>query len=555
MKTKFKLKIITKLILGFGIILISFLIAYLYIYSTLNNNQELTKKVTNNIVPSMSSLNKFSYMVYESTHLIKNWVLYEQEENTPKKLRLKKINQSTYIEIKYELRNLSQEWEDEEQLKLEQILNLSDNYFILTDELMRDLKSLEKYNIPDFEEKYASRVKDGTPMMDLAENIKSQADEMYSDKKDALLAYNIEMEKSFLSFSNIIIISGLILILAVLLIIFLFVNSMITPINSLRKIIRSMSTGELPKQKINTTTDEIGQMGMALENLISGLRDKANFARDIEKGNFKSFFKKSGKNDILGNSLLAMRDSLSKATEDEKIRRKENEQRSWSTQGISEFNTLIRDHSGNPEDFAMVTINKLTRYTDSQVGGFYIMNENDQEEVFLELIAFYAYDRHKFFEKVIYPGQDLIGQAFMEKDTIFISDVPENYIKISSGLGKKNPKSILIVPLIVNEKVYGVVELASIEIYEDYKIEFVEKVGEILASTIATIQINQQTAHILEESREKSEILEHQEKESIKNIEQLNKELEISNTKLEQFKKEIEDLKNKLKERENPKED
>jgi len=494
-------------------------------------------------------------MVYESTHLIKNWVLYEQEENTPKKLRLKKINQSTYIEIKYELRNLSQEWEDEEQLKLEQILNLSDNYFILTDELMRDLKSLEKYNIPDFEEKYASRVKDGTPMMDLAENIKSQADEMYSDKKDALLAYNIEMEKSFLSFSNIIIISGLILILAVLLIIFLFVNSMITPINSLRKIIRSMSTGELPKQKINTTTDEIGQMGMALENLISGLRDKANFARDIEKGNFKSFFKKSGKNDILGNSLLAMRDSLSKATEDEKIRRKENEQRSWSTQGISEFNTLIRDHSGNPEDFAMVTINKLTRYTDSQVGGFYIMNENDQEEVFLELIAFYAYDRHKFFEKVIYPGQDLIGQAFMEKDTIFISDVPENYIKISSGLGKKNPKSILIVPLIVNEKVYGVVELASIEIYEDYKIEFVEKVGEILASTIATIQINQQTAHILEESREKSEILEHQEKESIKNIEQLNKELEISNTKLEQFKKEIEDLKNKLKERENPKED
>jgi len=555
LKTKFKLKIITKLILGFGIILISFLIAYLYIYSTLNNNQELTKKVTNNIVPSMSSLNKFSYMVYESTHLIKNWVLYEQEENTPKKLRLKKINQSTYIEIKYELRNLSQEWEDEEQLKLEQILNLSDNYFILTDELMRDLKSLEKYNIPDFEEKYASRVKDGTPMMDLAENIKSQADEMYSDKKDALLAYNIEMEKSFLSFSNIIIISGLILILAVLLIIFLFVNSMITPINSLRKIIRSMSTGELPKQKINTTTDEIGQMGMALENLISGLRDKANFARDIEKGNFKSFFKKSGKNDILGNSLLAMRDSLSKATEDEKIRRKENEQRSWSTQGISEFNTLIRDHSGNPEDFAMVTINKLTRYTDSQVGGFYIMNENDQEEVFLELIAFYAYDRHKFFEKVIYPGQDLIGQAFMEKDTIFISDVPENYIKISSGLGKKNPKSILIVPLIVNEKVYGVVELASIEIYEDYKIEFVEKVGEILASTIATIQINQQTAHILEESREKSEILEHQEKESIKNIEQLNKELEISNTKLEQFKKEIEDLKNKLKERENPKED
>lgn len=551
LKTKFKLKIITKLILGFGIILISFLGVYIFIYQTIKKNQELTGKVNNNIVPSMSTLNNFSYIVYESKHLIKNWVLYEESDNTPKKIRLKKINQNIYLQTKYELKNLSKEWTEEEQLKIEQIFNLADNYFLQQDELMKILNTPEKYSSPDFEIQYAQRVQDDNPLMDLAENIKMQIDEMYSAKKNTLLSYNIVIENSFFSFTNMIIASGIILIFMVLIIAFLFVNSMLTPLNYIKNIIKSMSSGELPKQKIIRSTDEIGQMELALNSLISGLRDKANFAKDIEKGNFNSYFKISGNNDILGNSLLAMRDSLAKATYDEEVRRKENENRSWSTQGITEFNNLIREHSGNPEEFAQVTINKLTRYTKSQVGGFYMLNEEDSGNIFLELIAFYAYDRHKFFEKKIAPGQNLVGQCFLEKDTIFITDLPGNYIKISSGLGKDNPKSILIVPLIINEKVYGVVELASFEIFERYKIEFVEKVGEILASTIATIQINQQTIHILEESKEKSEILEFQEKESIKNIEQLNQELENALSMIEQLKNQNKELHEEISEKDN----
>jgi putative methionine-R-sulfoxide reductase with GAF domain len=456
-----------------------------------------------------------------------------------KKERLREINQIEYSRIKSELRVLSQNWNEEEQLKSEQILNLSDNYFLLIEELMRNLNSPEKYEEVDFEERYAISVQDGTPMMDLAENIQIQTEEMFITKRNELLSYNSSMETSFNSFLNTLVITGILLISVILIIAFVLINSLLIPINKIKSSIRSLATGEFPKQKIQTSTDEIGETIVVLDKLTDGLREKANFAKDIEKGNFNSYFTTGGKNDLLGNSLLAMRDSLAKAVEEEKVRRKENEERNWSTQGISEFNVLIRDHSGNPEDFALVTINKLTRYTESQVGGFYMLNEKNKDDIFLELIAFYAYDRHKFFEMQIPPGQGLVGQAYLEKDTIFISDVPETYIKISSGLGKKSPKSILIVPLIVNEKVYGVVELASFEVFEKYKIEFVEKVGEILASTIATIQINQQTAQILEESREKSEILEHQEKESMKNIEMLNTELEIAQKTIEQLKNKI----------------
>ncbi len=501
LKTKFRLKIFTKLILGFSIVLLSFLTAYIFIYQMLSQNKELTHKVNNDIVPSMSNLNKLSSIVFESKHLLKNWGLFEKETNTPEKLRLIKINQKKYIDTKSALEQLSKNWNENEQLKLEQVFTLTDSWFSQQKDLMKKLNSPEKYEESNFNLKFYNLVQEGEPLMDLGDNIKYQIDEMYSTKKNILLSYNNKMEKSFLTFTNRIIISGIIVLIMVILITFLFVNSMLVPLNSIRRIISSMSEGELPKKEIYTSTDEIGQMGKVLNELIIGLRQKAEFAKEIEGGNFTGSFNVSSKKDLLGNSLLAMRNSLAEAHKHESLRRKENEERSWITQGISEFNDIIREHSGTQEQFALTSINKLTRYTNSQVGGFYLLNESDSENIFLELAAFYAYDRHKFFEEKILPGENLIGQCYYEKDTIFLTDIPSGYIKISSGLGKEDARSLIIVPLIYNNKIYGIIELASINVFEPYQIEFVERVGEILASTISNIRLNKQKSHFIDETK------------------------------------------------------
>lgn len=521
MKTKFKLNILTKLIIGFGVIIISFLISYAYIYKMLENNKKLTKTVNEVVVPSMSTLNKLSSSVFESKHLLKNWVLFEKKSNTPKKLRLLKINQKNYIETKYELKQLSKDWSQEEIQTLNQIFSLADSWFSQQKDIMKRLNSPSKYESEDYQEKFVTIVQEGGPLMDLADNIKIQIDNMYSAKKDILLDYNIKMENSLKTFTNSIVFSGIILIVMVLLIAFLFINSMLSPLNNIRKIVLSMSKGKLPENKIPISTDEIGQMGQALNNLIIGLKEKSNFAQEIESGKYKGDFKISGKDDILGNSLLAMRNSLAEATKHESIRHKENEERSWITQGISEFNEIVREHNGTQEEFGLIAINKLTRYINAQVGGLYIIS-HEEEGTVLELIAFYAYDRHKFFEQRILPGQNLVGQCYLEKDTIFLTDIPKAYIKISSGLGKEDAKSILIVPLIVNEKIYGIIELASLNIFEAYQIEFIEKVSEVFASTISTIQTNMQTSGLLEELQEKTEVFEMKEKENLELIDNLN---------------------------------
>jgi GAF domain-containing protein len=94
-----------------------------------------------------------------------------------------------------------------------------------------------------------------------------------------------------------------------------------------------------------------------------------------------------------------------------------------------------------------------------------------------------------------------------EKDTIYLTEVPQGYCSISSGLGEASPSSILIVPLKIEEQVLGVVELASFKEYQGYEIEFVEKIASNIASSILSIQTNEQTLRLLTASRQQAEEL------------------------------------------------
>ncbi|MBQ5550417.1 MAG: GAF domain-containing protein, partial [Bacteroidales bacterium] len=88
-----------------------------------------------------------------------------------------------------------------------------------------------------------------------------------------------------------------------------------------------------------------------------------------------------------------------------------------------------------------------------------------------------------------------------EQKTIYIKETKDDYVKITSGLGKSNPRSLVIVPLKFNDEIYGVVELASFIKYQPFEIEFIERVAESIASTISTVNINIRTAQLLKESQ------------------------------------------------------
>jgi PAS domain S-box-containing protein len=225
-------------------------------------------------------------------------------------------------------------------------------------------------------------------------------------------------------------------------------------------------------------------------------------------------------NDKLGKSLINLRDNLKNNKLIEINRRKEDEQRNWVAEGLAKFSEILRLNNDNINDLSYNIINSLVKYLQANQGGFFILHEEGSQKYF-EMTASYAFDRKKFADKRIEWGDGLIGTCAIEKKTVYMTDIPDDYVLITSGLGKANPRSLIIAPLIINNEVHGVIEFASFKKFEKFEIEFVEKVAESIASTIATVKINMRTAQLLRESQEQAEILAAQEEQMRQNMEEL----------------------------------
>ena len=212
-------------------------------------------------------------------------------------------------------------------------------------------------------------------------------------------------------------------------------------------------------------------------------------------------------NDVLGNSLLQMRDSLKTARDEENKRRIEDERRTWVANGLAKFGDIMRQSGDGLKALGYNLMSSLTDYLGAVQGALFVVNDENPDDIYYELISAIAYGRDKFMQKEIKVGEGLVGRVAYEEKTIYMKEIPENYVKITSGLGTSNPRTILLVPVKLDDKVNGVIELISFKEMEPYQIEFVEKVGETIASFIASIKINEKTALLLSESRSKSEEL------------------------------------------------
>jgi PAS domain S-box-containing protein len=124
-------------------------------------------------------------------------------------------------------------------------------------------------------------------------------------------------------------------------------------------------------------------------------------------------------------------------------------------------------------------------------------------------------------EKRVELGQGMVGQCFLEGETTYLTNIPENYVHITSGLGETRPTTLLIVPMRMNEIVVGVVEIANLKPFEKYQIDFLERLAETIASAISSVKTNEKTQILLEQSQQQAEEMRAQEEEMRQNMEEL----------------------------------
>jgi len=267
----------------------------------------------------------------------------------------------------------------------------------------------------------------------------------------------------------------------------------------------------------------------------------ATFAKKIGEGEYDADFEVKDENDVLGKSLLRMRDNLVENN------RKERE-RNWIAEGKDIISEVLRLHN-NTEELAYDVIVQLIKYVDIIQGALYIYNEEEEK---LVNFATYAYNRKRYINQEFKIGQGLIGECAYEMDYIYRTEIPDDYATITSGiLGEKKPKSLLIVPLIADEKLQGVIEFADIkDEIPDLTINFLRELAEIIARTIYNLKMNQKTEKLLQESQQMTQELKENEEELRQNAEEMRAtqdELEKSNKKLEAQVKEVENAQKRLK--------
>ena len=468
-----------RIALGFGLLIIAIIIYTVISSRILANFRQSHQYISNTLDPSIRSLTGLHNTVHLTRGLIQTLEPEGKTSQSPVVLQISSIMQNEIQDMNRRIRDLSTGWKQHDREMYERLFTyLSDSLIVkmnaytaaftsgLTDSVSTDLRFTDLILACNRSDDSISALI--TRLEQLASETNQKAGDEYHMGRIIILA------------------SGTGIALAAFIIAFFLFNSLVSQIKRYRNIIISMSQGILPGENLREGQDEMGQIGTALNSLIKGLKDLSDFSEEIGKGNFQSEFQPLSENDILGNSLIRLRKDLKNASIEDEKRKREDEGRNWSNQGIARFSEILREHTGDLQELTVNVIAELVKYLEASVGGiFLIQKEHDGKDV-IELAASYAYDRQKYLKKKIMPGEGLVGRCIQEGSTIFLTDIPEDYIKIKSGLGENNPKSLLIVPLRLNEEVIGVIEIASLEVFQDFQIEFIERIGTGMASSIAT---------------------------------------------------------------------
>lgn len=387
---------------------------------------------------------------------------------------------------------------------------------------------LEKLADIDAEEKQVTNPR----VVSAINYLRSKSSEMLLLNEQLVREYLLVLDKKRQNADLIILILTLLNVGAIIGAFFVIKDVVLKPLNLIAYAAEEIAEGLSSKPITYEFNNEVGSVIKAINKMVGNLENATAFIQDIGRGNLQAQYRGIRQADLeketLAGALLDMRDRMINVAESER-------NREWSNSGLTKFVEILRQNNDDLKKLSYNVLVELINYVGVAQGGIYIVDDETEEQTFAELVAAYAFNKQKFLNLKIYPHEGVIGQVLIDKETIYLDDVPENYADITSGLGGSNPRSVLIVPLKLNEKLIGIIELASFHTFEKYKIEFIERLSNNIASTISNVKVNERTRLLLEEQKRITQQIQEQEektKNSILQLESAQAEMRKSETTL-----------------------
>jgi methyl-accepting chemotaxis protein len=507
--TKIKFNLANQILAGYSVIILVAVVASLFCITSLRGNQVIDKRITEVNLPFFLTLKELNTLTGEMNKLTNSWIY---QPNPAEKKILVGLFEQTYPSLSKKLSALV-DASDEGSSDSVRTATSSLSQIVDSEIKVTQLLSVDSLYSNDVIVDEAIQLMDKTIAPQTAQ-LSKLLQRIIDSQEQKIAQAQKEKEKSY-STLTFLLVFMVVAFIATTLAAYLNVRKRIVrPIVSIKDSLVDLGRGKIVKMDAGGRDDEVGQMHNAMVNLTNGINAKSIFADQIGNGKYEERFDLLSEDDSMGKALLAMRDNLKKNAEEER-------KRNWAVAGLAKFGEMLRNQDQDIEKFGDQVLSFTIKYINANQGRLFVVNDDVKEQMFLQLISCYAWDKKKFLEQKIELGEGLTGQCWQEGEPIYITKVPDDYVKITSGLGIANPSNVFIVPLKVNESTFGVLEMASFKLFENYEREFILKLSENLAAAISTVRINQKTKNLLAQTQQQAEEMRSQEEEMRQNMEEL----------------------------------
>ena len=295
-------------------------------------------------------------------------------------------------------------------------------------------------------------------------------------------------------------------------------------------------------------TENVNQLAA---NLTTQVRAISEVATAVTQGDLTRTIGVEAKGEV-----EALKDTINQMIFNLKATTLRNQEQDWLKSNLAKFTQMLQ---GERELNSVTSkiLSELATVVTAQHGLFYILQEDEKfMDSKLNLIASYAYVKRKNAPTQYSMGEGLIGQVAVEKERMLLSNVPKDYIRISSGLGDARPHNVIILPVLFEDRLKAVIELASLDTFSQIHLDFLEGLTESIGIVLNTIESNSRTEELLVQSQSlASELKSQQEVLKMTNEELEEKaillanqksEVEIKNQEVEEARKALEEKADQL---------